>query len=128
MPGQERSKDRQTNEFNRLPQAHSLDPGRSRSPSPILDPQASFASIHDTQPHNSPSLSTICPSIVVNPAEEALGRMADLANAGFQGVKTTLRQVERVADVFPPLKSAVEGLLCVIDIVEVRSVIFKFVF
>ena len=45
--------------------------------------------------------------------------MADLASAGFQGVKTTLQLVERAADVFPPLKSAVAGLLGVIDIVEV---------
>jgi hypothetical protein len=39
--------------------------------------------------------------------------MADLANAGFQGVKTTLRLVERAADVFPPLKSTVAGLLLI---------------
>ena len=45
--------------------------------------------------------------------------MAELASAGFQGVKTTLRLVERATDVFPPLKSTVAGLLGVIDIVEV---------
>jgi hypothetical protein len=45
--------------------------------------------------------------------------MADLASAGFEGVKTALRLVERAADVFPPLKSTVAGLLGVIDIVEV---------
>jgi hypothetical protein len=44
-----------------------------------------------------------------------------LANAGFQGLKTTLRLVERATDVFPPLKSTVAGLLGVIDIVEVRD-------
>ena len=47
--------------------------------------------------------------------------MAELARAGFQGVKTTLRLIERATDVFPSLKSAVAGLLGVIDIVEVRS-------
>ena len=45
--------------------------------------------------------------------------MADLTSAGFQGVKTTLRLVERATDAFPPLKSTVAGLLGVIDIVEV---------
>ena len=64
----------------------------------------------------------IYPSIVIDPAgDEAPGRMADLASAGFQGVKTTLRLVERATDVFPPLKSTVAGLLGVIDIVEVRD-------
>ena len=47
--------------------------------------------------------------------------MADLARDGFEGVKTTLRLVEKAACVFPPLQSAVAGLLGVIDIVEVRS-------
>ena len=47
--------------------------------------------------------------------------MADLASAGFQGVKTTLHLVEKVTGVFPPLKSTVAGLLGVIDIVEVRE-------
>ena len=111
---------------------HSLVPGRSRSPSPnrsitpTLDPQATSTpvgpdptSIHDTQQFNLPS-SNIYPSIVIDPVgDEAPGRMADLASAGFQGVKTTLRLVERAADVFPPLKSTVAGLLGVIDIVEV---------
>ena len=132
MSGQERLKDRLTNKFNRL--LHSLVPGRSRSPPPrpTRDPQASSTlvgpdptSIHripDMQPLNSPSLSNIYPSIVIGPAgDEAPGRMADLAGAGFQGVKTTLRLVERASDVFPPLKSTVAGLLGVIDIVEVRD-------
>jgi hypothetical protein len=62
------------------------------------------------------------PSIVIDPAgDETPGRMADLASAGFQGLKTTLRLVERVSDVFPPLKSAAAGLLGVIDIVGVRE-------
>ena len=138
MPGQGRLKNRLKNKFNHL--LHSLVPGRSRSPSPspncpispTLDPQLSSTpvgsdttSIHgipDAQPLNSPSLSNIYPSIVINPAgDEAPGRMADLINVGFQGVKTTLQLVERVADAFPPLKLAVSGLLGVIDIVEVRN-------
>jgi hypothetical protein len=76
--------------------------------------------IPDAQLSNEPSLSNIYPSIVIDPAgEESPGRMADLAGAGFQGLKTTLRLIERTSDVFPPLKSAVAGLLGVIDIVEV---------
>ena len=122
MPGQERLKDSLTNKFNLLV------PGRSRSPSPTLDPQASSTSvdpdptsIHDKQSLNSPSLSSIYPSIVIYPAkDEAIGRMADSASAGFQDVKTTLHRVERVADV-SPLKSTVEGLLGIIDIMEVRD-------
>ena len=134
MPGQERLKDHFTNKFNHL--LRSLVPRRSRSPSPncpiepTLDPQASSTlvgpdptSIHgipDTQPLNSPSMSNIYPSIVINPAgDEAPGRMAELSSAGFQGVKTTLQLIERATDVFPPLKSTVAGLLGVIDIVEV---------
>ena len=124
--GQERLK-KNRNKFNRL--LHSLVPGR-RSPSPPRDPQASSitvrhdpTSIHgipDTRPLNSSSLSNIYPSIVINPSgDEAPGRMADLASTGFQGVKTTLRLVERATDAFPPLKSTVGGLLGVIDIVEV---------
>jgi hypothetical protein len=67
-------------------------------------------------------LSNTYPFIVIDPAgDEDHGRMADLASAGFQGLKTTLRLVERATDVFPPLKSTVAGLLGVIDIVEVRD-------
>jgi hypothetical protein len=65
-------------------------------------------------------VSYIYPSIVIDPArDESLGQLADLASTGFQGLKTTLRLVERATDVFPPLKSTVAGLLGVIDIVEV---------
>ena len=130
MSGQEPLKDRFRGKFKHLLQT--FVPSRSRSPSPSLrpirDPQTSSTpvvpdptSIHDTQQLNLP-LSNIYPSIVIDPAgDEAPGRMADLASAGFQGVKTTLRLVERAADVFPPLKSTVGGLLGVIDIVEVRD-------
>ena len=136
MPGQGRLKNRLKNKFNHF--LHSLVPGRSRSPSPLPnraitptpDPQASstpvspgLTSIHeipDPQPLNSPSLSNIHPSFVIHPAgNEASGRMADLVSVGFEGVKTTLRLVERVAGAFPPLKLAVSGLLGVIEIVEV---------
>jgi hypothetical protein len=134
MPGQERVNDSLTNKFNHLQVLHSLVPRRSRSPSPnrpitpTLDSQASSTpdptSIHgvpDTQPL-SPSMSNVCPSIVIDPAgDKAPGRMAELASAGFQGVKTTLRLIERATDVFPPLKSTVAGLLGVIDIMEVRD-------
>ena len=133
MPGRERFKDRLANKFNHL--FHSR---RRRSPSPnrpitpTPDPQASstpvapnsasIPGIPDTQSLNSSPLSNIYPSIVINPAgDEAPGRMADLARTGFQGVKTTLRLIERAACVFPPLNSAVSGLLGVIDIVEVRN-------
>ncbi|KAF8240595.1 hypothetical protein L208DRAFT_510387 [Tricholoma matsutake] len=136
MPGQERLKDRLTNKFKRL--LPCLVPGRSRSTSPnrpirpTLDPQASstpvgpdptsIPGIPDAQPSNSPSLSNIYPSIVIDPAgDEAPGRMADLARAGFQGLKTTLQLVDSVSGVLPPLKSAVAGLLGVINIVEVRD-------
>ena len=103
MPGQERLKDCLTNKFNHL---HVLVPCRSRSPLPNQSIQASSTpvgpdptSIHgipDTQPLNSPSLSNIYPSIVIDPVgDEASGRMADLASAGFQGLKTTLRLIEK---------------------------------
>ena len=131
MPGQVRLKNR-LKKFNHLLQ--SLVPGRDGSPSPspnrqitpTLDPQTSSTpvsseptSIHgipDTQPLN------IYPSIVINPAgDEAPGRMAELVSVGFEGVKTTLRLVEKVTSAFPPLKLAVSGLLGVINIVEVRN-------
>ena len=132
MPGQGRLKDR----FKNL--LHTLVPARNRSPSPSTNPSirltrdlqassvghdsTSIRGIPDTQPLNLPSSSNIYPSIVINPAgDETPGRMADLAHAGFQGVKTTLRLVERATDVFPPLKSTVAGLLGVIDIVEVGN-------
>ena len=120
---------------------HSLVPSRSRAPSPspsparpitpTLDPQAtstpvgpdpdSSHGIPDTQSLNSPS-SNIYPSIVIKPGgDKAPEENADLASTIFQGVKTTLRLVERTADAFPPLKSTVAGLLGVIDIVEVRD-------
>ena len=136
MPGQERLKSRLTNKFNNL--LHSLAPGRSRSTSPnplstpdrdlqvsstALDPHpTSIQGSHDTQPPIESLSSNIYPSIVIDPAgDKAPGRMADLASAGYQGLKTTLRLVERASDVFPPLKSTVAGLLGVIDIVEVRD-------
>ena len=142
MSGQERLKDRLKNKFNHL--LHSLVPDRSRSPSPnrpirpTQNPQTSSTpvgpdpnSIHgnpDTQPLNPPSLSNIYPSIVIDSTgDEAPGRMADLASTGFQGVKTTLRLVERASDVFLPLKSTIAGLLGVIDIVEVRDFQLNFV-
>ena len=127
MPGQEGLKSlkgRLANKFNRF--LHSLAPGRSRL---SLDHQATVGfeptSIHgitDIQPLNSPSLpnTSIYPSMVIDSAGvESPGRVADLASAGFQGVKTTLQLVERAADGFPPLKSTVGALLGVIDIVEV---------
>ena len=137
MPGQGRVKNCFKSKFNHL--LNSLVPCRSRSPStnppitPALDHQASSTnsppvgpdptSIHrvpDEQPLNSPSLSNVYPSIVIQSSgDEAPGRMTDLVSVGFEGVKTTLRLVERVASAFPPLKLAVSGLLGVIDIVEV---------
>ena len=130
MPGQGRLKDRLTNKLDHL--LHSLVPRRRRPPSPnrliepTLDSQAPVGpdptSNPDTQPVNSPSLSNIYPSIFIKPAgDDASGRMADLASAGFQGVKATLRLIESVSGVLPPLKSAVSGLLAVIDILEVRD-------
>ena len=136
MSGRERLRNRLTNKFNHL--VHSLVPGRSRlpSPSPSLSPkptedsQASSTFVGpdptsikgiSTQPRNSPSLSNIYPSIVIRPAvDETPGRLAELAS-GYQGVKTTLRLVERATDVFPLIKSTAAGLLNVIDIVEVRD-------
>ena len=135
MADRERLRDRLTNKFNHL--LHSLVPRRSRSSSPnhpigrTLDPQVSATpaqlapdrpdpSVDDEIP-NTPSLSNIYPSIVIDPTgDETPGRMADLASAVFQGAKTTLLLVERTAGGLPPLKSAVSGLLGVIDIVEVR--------
>ena len=131
MPGQGRLKYRLSNKVNHF--LHSLVPGRSKSPSPStrpVDPQASSASldpdttsiheIPDAQPPDSPSVSNIYPSIVIGPAgDEAPGRMADLVNVGFEGLKTTLQLVEKVAGAFPPLQLAVAGLLGVINIVEV---------
>ena len=135
MPSQGRLKNRLKNKFNHLLA------GRSRSPSPspncpimpTLDPQASSTPVSPEtlllfmkclihNPLNSPSLSKIYPSIVIDSVrDEAPGRMADLASAVFQGVRTTLRLVERATNVFLPLKSTVAGLLGVIDIVEVRD-------
>ena len=109
-----------------------MSPSPNHPITPTLDLQASFTpvgpdsisnhGIPNTQPLNSPPLLHIYPSIVIDPAgDEAPGRIAALASAGFQGVKTTLRLVERATDAFPPLKSTVAGLLGVIDIVEVRD-------
>ena len=127
MPGQGRVKNCLKNKFNHL--LHSLAPGRSRSSSPnhpiasALDLQAPSTPVgpeSTVPPLSSPSLSNIYSSIVIHPAEDEVpGRMANLASVGFEGVKTTLRLVERVASAFPPLKLAVSGLLGVIDIVEV---------
>ena len=78
-------------------------------------------SLPDIQPLNFNS-SNFDASIVIDPAgDEAPGRMANLAIARFQGVKMTLRLVERATDVFPTLKSTVASLLSVIDIMEVRD-------
>ena len=136
MPGQERLKGRLKNKFNHLlhfvvPSRRSFPPSPIRPITPTLghniasstsvgpDP-TSIPGIPDTQPLNSPSFSNIYPSIVIDPTgDEAPGRTADLASVGFQGVKTTLQLIERATDVFPPLKSAVAGILGVIDIVEV---------
>jgi hypothetical protein len=126
MPGQKRLKAGGVKHFFR-----SLVPGRSNrststSPNrqivPTLDPQALSTpvgpdpslihGIPDTQPLDSPS-SNIYPSIVAKPED------ADLASTIFQGVKSTLQLVEKVADAFPPLKLTVSGLLGVIDIVGV---------
>jgi hypothetical protein len=75
----------------------------------------------------SPSVSHLQsqPSDASARSEQPLGRVADAASTGFEGLKTILRLVERATDVFPPLKSAVAGLLGVIDIVEVRELAFN---
>ena len=128
MPSHGQLKDRLTNKFNRL--LHFLSPGRSRWPSPpirpTLDPTtmslepSSIHGIPDTQFLNSSSLSNIYPSIVINSAGDELHEApGGMTSTGFQGIKTTLRLIERATDVFPPLKSTVGGLLGVIDIVEV---------
>jgi hypothetical protein len=55
-----------------------------------------------------------------DPSQEGpSGRMANAANVGFEGLKTTLRAIKEASDVFVPLKSAVGGLLALIDLVEV---------
>lgn len=134
-PRMDRMKDRLTNRFNRL--LHNLVPDRSRSPSPgsTLDLQTSSTpvgpdsadrtspGIPDIQSVNSPSSSNIYPSIVITPAadKKTPERMADLASAGLEDVKTTPRLVERATDILPPLKSSVAGLLGVIYIMEVRD-------
>jgi len=138
MPRQARRKDHLVGKFQNL--LHDLVPRRSKSTSPnrpisptALDLQASSApvgagptlihGIPDAQPPNETSLSNIYPSIVIDPAgDESPGPMANLAGAGFQGLKMTLRLVERASDVFTPLKSAVAGLLGIIDIMEVRDI------
>ena len=51
--------------------------------------------------------------------EEPSRRIANAASVGFEGLKTTLRTIKETADVFPPLKSAVGGLLALIEMVEV---------
>ena len=127
MPGQKRLKDRPAGGFKHF--LHSLVPGRSRSPT--QDPRASstpvgsdFNPIHgipDIQPLNSPS-SNIYSSIVIQPQAAADKDSGGEASTVFQGVKTTLRLVERAADAFPPLKSTVAGLL---GVISWRCVIFN---
>ena len=122
MPGQKRLKDGVKHFFR------SLVPGRSRTPSPspnrpitpTLVSQATSTPVGpDSQPLKSPS-SNIYPSIVNKPeGDGAPEGKTDLASTIFEGVKTTLQLVEKVADAFPPLKTTVSGLLGVIDIVEV---------
>ena len=128
MSGQERLKrNRLTNKYNRL--LHSSSSGRSRSPSPPRDSQTSSTSVRPQRPDPTSNPLSLYPSIVIDPAgDEDPGRMADLTSAEFQGVKTTLRLVERATDVFPPIKSTVGGLLGVIDIVEVRDFQLSVVF
>ena len=91
------------------------------SSTPIGPDPTSIHEISDAQLLNSPSLSNIYSSIAIDPAGgRPPGRTAELASAGFQSLKTTLRLVEKVAGagVYP---STVAGLLGVIDIVEVRG-------
>ncbi|RXW14217.1 hypothetical protein EST38_g11638 [Candolleomyces aberdarensis] len=44
---------------------------------------------------------------------------AGLASKIYEGVKTTLRKVVEVSDVFPPLKSVAAGLLVICDTIDV---------
>ena len=104
-------------------------PGRSNlSPSnrpitPTLDSQASSTPVGpDPSPiHGIPPSSIIYPLIVKPEGDKGSEGKADLASTVFEGVKTTLQLVEKVADAFPPLKTTVSDLLGVIDIVEVRN-------
>ena len=71
---------------------------------------------------NSPS-SNIYPSIVNKPeGDKGPEGKADLASTVFQGVKTTFQLVEKVADVFPPLKQLFP--VYVVDIVDSEVRIF----
>ncbi|KAF8803111.1 WD40 repeat-like protein [Phlegmacium glaucopus] len=54
-------------------------------------------------------------------SEDSRRPVANAASAGLEGLKTTLRLIERATDVFTPLKSVVGGLLGVIDIMENRQ-------
>ena len=53
--------------------------------------------------------------------DPAPGRITDTVNAVFGGSKTLLKLIQLSADSFPPLKSAVSGLLAIIDVMEVGA-------
>ena len=63
------------------------------------------------------------PATVANEAQESTAHVehqpAGLAGKIYEGVKTTLRKVVEVSDVFPPLKSVAAGLLVICDTVDV---------
>lgn len=82
-----------TRTIGRSPHEQSLVPVRSRSPAqPTLDPPPSVFLLFMECYTQVTKLNII----VIDPAgDEAPGRMADFASAGFQGVKTTLRLIER---------------------------------
>ena len=54
-----------------------------------------------------------------DPSEtEAPATSSGAANKIYEGVKTTLRKVVEVSDVFPPVKSVAAGLLVICDTID----------
>ena len=66
-------------------------------------------------PSPSPSRTTDDPN-----APRAPAASSGAAGKIYEGVKTTLRKIIEVSDVFPPVKSVAAGLLVICDTIDVR--------
>jgi hypothetical protein len=52
-------------------------------------------------------------------------RVQRTASVAYEGLKTVVRGLSDCSDMFPPLKTATQGLLTIIDIVEVSGSMYN---
>jgi hypothetical protein len=83
-------------------------PAQTRDPTRVL-----------SSPNTGPALSTATTASLATPAAPtAANEHSEAWSVARSGLETVLRILEKSADAFPPLKSAVSGLVACLDVIQ----------